>query len=218
VILAATDYLQYRFQKGQYSPRTLEAEGWFLADSSSFDKLKTVRDGDILFSQPTQSFTSWVVMYFQGGPCSHVAMLTKEGTVIEAISSGVVERPADVYFDGKHFLTIRRHREWNEELGQKLVSFQRSQIGRGYASRKVIVLGFHILIGNHWNRRLRLSIDILTVLAALWLISYRLPSLQAAILVLAALYSMAVIVIRLKSHPAPYETTVTGDYPQAPLR
>ena len=214
MILALTDYLRYLFQKGQYSPRRLKVDGWFFADSSSLDKLKIVRDGDILFSQPIHSFTSWVVMYLQGRPCSHVATLTKEGTVIEAIPTGFVERPADIYFDGKHYLAIRRHREWNEEFGQKVVSFGRSQIGCGYAWRKVITLGLHILIGNHWDWRPRISFDVLIVLAALWLISYRHASLQTAIVAIAALYAMAVFIIRLKPHQAPYERTITGHYPQ----
>jgi hypothetical protein len=161
----------------------------------------------MLLSQPINSFSSWVIMYLQGGPCSHVAMLTKEGTVIEAISAGVVERPVDVYFDGKRYLTIRRHREWNEELGQKVVSFSRSQVGCKYAWRKVIALGFHTLIGNHWNWRPGLSFDVLTILAAGWFISHRHPDWQAAILALAALYALAVLIMRSKPHRPPYEMT-----------
>ena len=94
MIFALVDYLRYRFQRGPYSPRKLEEGGWFLADKSSLNMLKAARNGDVLFSQPVNSFTSWVVMYFQGGPCSHVGMLTNEGTVIEAIAIGVIERTA----------------------------------------------------------------------------------------------------------------------------
>ena len=161
VLFAVVDYLLYRFQRGSYSPRKLEADVWFLADESSLDKLKSVRNGDVLFSQPINSFTSWVVMYFQGGPCSHVGTLTNEGTIVEAITAGVVERPASVYFDGKHYLTIRRLQQMDEESGQRVVFWMRSRIGNRYGWGKVVSLGLHILIGNHWDWRPRISFDVL---------------------------------------------------------
>jgi hypothetical protein len=218
VIFALVDYLKYRFQWGQYSPRKLEEDGWFFADKSSLDMLRAARNGDVLFSQPINSFTSWVVMYFQGGPCSHVGMLTSEGTVIEAITAGVVERSASEYFDGKHYVGIREHREWNSEMGQQLVSTARSQIGCKYNWGGVVSLGFHILIGNHWDWRPRISFDVLIFLATAWLTAYKFPSARWTILAVGVLYGAILFMVRLKPHPAPYETTITGRWPQWPIQ
>lgn len=206
MIFALVDYLWYRFQRGPYSPRRLKEASWFLADKSSLDIIRTARNGDIIFSQPTNSFPSWVVMYFQGGPCSHVGTLTKEGTVIEAITTGVVERSASVYFDGKHYLAIGRLPQWDEEIGQRAVSFMRSQIGCRYAWGKVVSLGFHILIGDHWDWRPRTSLDALILLTTAWLAAYKFPSIQWGILTVGAVYAATVFIIRLRPHPAPYDT------------
>jgi len=210
VIFALVDYVRYRFQRGPYSPQKLKEDGWFLADESSLEMIKGARDADILFSQPTNSFTSWVVMYFQGGPCSHVATLTKAGTVVEAITSGVVERSASVYFDGKHYLAIGKHRQWNEEIGQRVVSFMRSQVGCRCGWGKIVSLGFHILIGDHSDWRPRISFDVLILLATAWLAAYKFHSVQWGILTVGAVYAGTVSIIRLRPHPAPYDTAVTS--------
>jgi hypothetical protein len=217
VIFALVDYLRYRFQGGPYSPRKLEEEGWFLADESSLDAIKDARDGDVLFSQPINSFKSWVVMYFQGGPCSHVGMLTNEGTVVEAIGDGVVERPASVYFDGNHYLAVKRLRQSNDEAGHRMVSLARSQIGCKYNWGGVVSLGFHILIGNHWDWRPRISFDAFILLASAWLVAYKFPSVRWFILFVGTAYAATLFMVRLRLHPAPYETTVAGRWPQKPL-
>jgi hypothetical protein len=206
VIFALFDYLNYRFQRGLYSPRKLKEEGWFFADKSSLDILSAARNGDILFSQPINSFTSWAVMYFQGGPCSHVGMLTNEKTVIEAITAGVVERPASVYFDGKHYLAIRRHGDFNEEKGEQAVLFARSTIGCKYGWGKVVLLGLHILVGNHWDWRPRISFDVLIFLAIMWLAAYKFPSIRWLIQALGILYATIVFLARLRHSPTSYET------------
>ena len=214
MIFALVDYLRYRFQRGQYSPRKLEEDGWFFAEKSSLDMLSAARNGDLLFSQPINSFTSWVVMYFQGGPCSHVGMLTNEGTVIEAITAGHVEHPASAYFDGKHYLAIGKHREWDNETRQQTVSIARSQIGLGYGWGNLVSLGLHILIGDHRDWRPRISFDVLIFLATAWLATYKFPSLRWMILAVGILYGSMVFIFRLRPHPAPHETTITGRWPQ----
>lgn len=214
---AVVDYLSYRFQRGPYSRRKLEAEGWFLADESSLDMLGTVRNGDMLFSQPINSFMSWVVMYFQGGPGSHVGMLTDQGTIVEAVTAGVVERSASAYFDGKHYLKIGRHRQMNEDSGKKAVFFMRSHIGKKYGWGKAVSLGLHILIGNHWDWRSRITIDVLFFLATAWLVAYKVSSLRWAIPAVGILYASLVFIIRLRPHTSPIETAITGRWPQSCL-
>ncbi len=217
MIFALVDYLRYRFQRGQYAPQKLKKDGWFLADESSLTKLKAVGNGGTLFSLPVNSFTSWVVMYCQGGPPSHVAMLTKEGTVIEAITAGVVERPVSVYFDGKHYLQI-----WilplDAEGGKRMLSFARSQIGCRYGSEQVVRLGLLILLGDHHHWRPQISFDVLIFLATAWLSAYKLPPLRWVILALGVVYGLIVFIFRLRPHPAHYDITITGRRPQWPFR
>jgi hypothetical protein len=201
MLFAVSDYLRYRFEKGCYSRSRLEAQGFFLADAWSAYKLTgLVRDGDILFSQPRRAFASWIVMYFQGGPCSHVGTLTAEGTVLEAITSGVVERPVSVYFDGMHYLCIKRLRGIDDDRARKAVSWMRSQIGCRYAWGKVMALGFHILIGNHWDWRPRISLDAFIALLFLWGILYEVPRMQVAIAAIAILYAAVLLFCRWKMH------------------
>lgn len=166
MILALIDYLKYRFQKGPYSAKNLERDGWFFADESSLHRLDGVHNGDMLFCYSIGSFTSWAVMYFQGASVggSHVATLTENKTVIEAITTGVTERPASVYFDGKHFLAITPVPRGTLESEQLALHFMRGQIEKKYSFGGVARLGLNIIIGNHPDWRPRISIDVLIVL------------------------------------------------------
>ena len=53
--------------------------------------------GDMLCVFDTKNVFSWVISKVDRGPWSHTAICTGEGTVLEAITTGVCERPLDVY-------------------------------------------------------------------------------------------------------------------------
>src|SRR6185437_2690678 len=155
-------------------------------------------------------------MYFQGGPGSHVAALTDKGTVVEAITTGVTERLASVYFDGKHYVVIKRP-DWSVENGRMMIRSMRSKIGIGYGWHQVIAVGISIFFGNHWDWQPRISGDVFVSLAMLAFATYRFNALFWTIVALAGLYASVLVVTRSKPHIAPYEQTITGRWPQTHL-
>jgi hypothetical protein len=98
-----------------------------------------VRRRDLLFTFDTKSLFSKLISLVDDGPWSHTAMCTGEGTVIEAITSGVQERPLESYANHRYRVGLYRPiglRETDESL-----EFLRSQIGKPYGYSKAALAG-----------------------------------------------------------------------------
>lgn len=63
----------------------------------------SIRTGDLLFTFDTESLTSKLISFFDRGPWSHCGMCSGEGTIIEATTAGVVERPIEVYLERSNY-------------------------------------------------------------------------------------------------------------------
>jgi hypothetical protein len=96
--------------------------------------------GDLLFTFDTQSIFSKIISIIDRGPWSHCAMYTGDDTVIEALTSGVCERPIEVYADPKYRVGLYRSRTRLPEP-EKGIHFARSQIGKRYSYRKAALAG-----------------------------------------------------------------------------
>jgi hypothetical protein len=93
-------------------------------------------------------------MYVTGSLWSHVGILTSEGTVMEAITQGAVERPVSCYFDGKHYLCIKPlNSTFTDERRREIVSHGRSMLGIRYGWAQAIRLGGEIGDRRDVNRR-----------------------------------------------------------------
>jgi hypothetical protein len=198
MLFAILDYLQYRSRTGRYSARQLAAAGGFLADESSLDRLKGVRDGDIVGCHPTNWFVGWLVMYVIDYPFSHVGVLTREGTVVEATLSGTIERPAAAYFDGNHYLRIVRMQGLDDDKEKKVVAAMRKKIGGGYDLGAAIAKGLRALSGGTLHYSFKHGVDVLLTLAGLALLIRRFPVFGFwGIVALAIGYVVLVIVNRV---------------------
>jgi len=89
------------------------------------------KKGDTLFTFDTDSLFSKIISFVDKGPWSHVAMCTGEGTIIEALTSGVQERSIEVYENPKYRVGLYRFRAGVPDP-EKGVAFGRAQIGKPY--------------------------------------------------------------------------------------
>lgn len=106
-----------------------------------WDQLKlAIQKGDLLFTFDSQSFFSKLISLVDKGPWSHCAICAGDGTVIEATTSGVVERPIDSYAAPRYRLGLYRVRS---EAGDadKLIAYYRAQLGKPYSYRKALRAG-----------------------------------------------------------------------------
>ena len=87
------------------------------------------KPADLVFTFDSSSRMSRIISWVDRGPWSHSAMYSGQGTVIEATTSGCVERPIDVYKRPQFRLGLYRYRDVNPELA---VAGMRTTIGAGY--------------------------------------------------------------------------------------
>lgn len=104
-----------------------------------------VAEGDLLFTLDTSSFFSRVISRVDRGPWSHCAMCTGEETVIEAITSGVCERPLDVYADFHYRIGLYRFR-CGLPNRKHTIEISRSKMGQPYSYRKSVLAGIQKLV------------------------------------------------------------------------
>ncbi len=85
--------------------------------------------GDLVCTFDSTSRISRLISWVDRGPWSHTAMYSGQGTVIEAITSGCVERPIEVYRKPQFRLGLYRYRDVDPE---RAVARMRAGIGAGY--------------------------------------------------------------------------------------
>jgi hypothetical protein len=106
-----------------------------------------VTTGDMLCIFDTKNLFSWVISKADRGPWSHTAICTGEGTVLEAITSGVCERPLDIYATPHYRVGLYRDKSGLLNQKQKdLLEFGRSQIGKPYSYRTAVIVGIQKLL------------------------------------------------------------------------
>ena len=71
----------------------------------------TLRPADMVAAIDTKSLTSRMIARFDHGTWSHVGTYTGDGTILEAIKDGVVERDIEVYRNPRYRLGLYRHKE-----------------------------------------------------------------------------------------------------------
>lgn len=196
MIFAATDFIQYLLREGPYSEGVFHLQGAFLATPDTASILDQVRDGDGIFCHPLNAFMSWIVMYVTGGPWSHVGILTNQGTVLEAITQGFVERPATCYFDGRHYVCIKRLNATDEQR-RKVVSLGRQGVGIiKYDWLGAFRLGLVHIFGAHDGWQIRCSIDVVLLLSIFYFVARHSPLVRSVLALLAVAYIAVVFANR----------------------
>jgi hypothetical protein len=115
----------------------------------------TLRRADIIFVLDTKSLISRLIARFDHGTWGHVGTYTGDGTIVEAIKDGVVERDIEVYRNPRYRLGIYRHTNLDPKTAEDLVSFMRSQLGKRYNFRGVARLALLKVLGLQPGKGLR---------------------------------------------------------------
>lgn len=120
------------------------AAGWSFA---------SFRD-DSQISEGIAWFTRWDQLRLL--PISHVGCVAGQESVIEAVrGKGVVETPLESYFNDPHaHIFFRKPIGWTPELGRRIVSMVRTQLGARYDTS---LIKAHLAVGTffgHWISKL----------------------------------------------------------------
>jgi Permuted papain-like amidase enzyme, YaeF/YiiX, C92 family len=83
------------------------------------------------------------------GSWSHTAMYSGDGTVIEAITSGVTERSLDVYRRPGVRIGVYRMAGCSPQNADKAIKFARERVGNGYGWAQLLRKGIQMLAHVH---------------------------------------------------------------------
>ena len=106
----------------------------------------SVQRGDLLMTFNSDSFISRMIAWVDRGPWSHSALCSGNGTVFEAITQGVCERPLDVYRPENFRLGLYRL-PLSEQQREKLPSDLKGEVAYGYSYKKAMVVGWFKFAG-----------------------------------------------------------------------
>jgi hypothetical protein len=98
---------------------------------------------------------SRLIARFDHGTWSHVGTYTGDGTILEAIKDGVVERDIEVYRNPRYRLGLYRHKSMDPKSAVNLVGFMRSQLGKRYNFRAAVRLALLKVFGLQPGKGLR---------------------------------------------------------------
>ena len=99
-----------------------------------------ITEGDLLCTYDTKSFISKIISKVDRGPWSHCALYSGEGTVLESISIGVVERSLEVYNTSRYRIGLYRVK-FDVPNKKEILEFARSKIGEKYSFKKALMAG-----------------------------------------------------------------------------
>jgi Permuted papain-like amidase enzyme, YaeF/YiiX, C92 family len=109
--------------------------------------LPLLQRGDLIYTFDNKSVMSRIIRYLDQGTWSHVACYVGDGQIIEAITSGVVERGLSAYRDTRYRLGVYRFPQATADNINHMIAFQRSTVGDRYSYRKAFIAGARLLIG-----------------------------------------------------------------------
>jgi hypothetical protein len=120
-------------------------------DEAEFERrwrelISVIRDGDILLCINTESRISRFIAWFDQGVWSHTATYMGDKYVAEAITSGVVMRPLEVYHHYGYRFGVYRPNHTPDSLRQAK-EFILSTLGDRYSYKKVFQTGLRKLFG-----------------------------------------------------------------------
>jgi hypothetical protein len=113
-----------------------------------WEEMKSVlQKGDGIFTIDTASISSRIITYLDQGTWSHVATYSGNGQIIEAATSGVMERSIEAYHHPRYRLGAYRLLGATAEQIDTTIAFARTQIGGGYNYRGALRLGLRLAFG-----------------------------------------------------------------------
>src|ERR1017187_7658324 len=106
MLFAALDYWRYTQRMGRFSDKTIREDGGILATRDKLHEIETIKPGRLIFYSCTDSFQSWLIMYYTSSVWAHVTTASYDGNIIDTTTSGVIEHPLSDYLDGKSYISI----------------------------------------------------------------------------------------------------------------
>jgi hypothetical protein len=192
MLLALYDYVQYLFHKGKYSENRISTEGGKRATYERLASYKNCQAGDIFLYSTTNSFLSWLVMYYTGSVWSHVGTFVGDGVVVDATTSGVLKHPIIDYIDADSYILVRHSMGVTEEQRKKAIEFLNNAVGTSFNWRGVLRLFLRIILGKHDSYRIRYSVDFILLAIGTLFCLYSVPHAKPIILVLISSYILVV--------------------------
>ncbi len=107
----------------------------------------TLQKGDLIFTLDSTSMASKLITYLDQGAWSHVGLYAGEGRIVEAITSGVVERSIEAYHHPRYRLGAYRVDSAKPKQIETMIFFQRTQIGKPYGWTQLLRLGAQLVFG-----------------------------------------------------------------------
>jgi len=163
MIFSMIDLAKYTFQLGEYNPNRLNENGFKLATIDNFEYLQFNDCIYILTFHTRFSLFSWVIMWVTESVCSHSAMLMPGSIVFHAVSKGVIENKLEEVLDDKSYISAISIPVKKDEL-DKIMKFQKAQLGKGYNWVGAIKLGFLELFSLNGKFRIRHTIDLILII------------------------------------------------------
>ena len=106
-----------------------------------------LRRGDGIFTLDSRSFGSRVIAHLDQGTWSHSATYSGNGQIIEAVTSGVIERSIEAYNNPHYRLGVYRLPGISPEQVDRLITFSRSAVGARYNYIGALILGLRLALG-----------------------------------------------------------------------
>ena len=195
MLFAIFDYIKYRSRKGAYSDLAIRADGGQLATKDIKPSPEELKTGDCILLHTTDFLLSWMVMYYTSSVCSHVAIVSENGCVIDATLSGVIEHPLRDYLDGRSYILIRRPvKELTDEGCRNMLAFGRGSIGNGYNWFGAIRMFLKTVFGLHANFRMCYCLDFLLLISPAVAARQYYPTVGNFCAFLAVFYVLIVVV------------------------
>jgi hypothetical protein len=109
--------------------------------------LGSLQSGDMIFTLDAKSFGSRLIAYLDQSTWSHVGTYTGNGRIVEAITSGVVERSIEAYHHPRFRLGVYRPKGASASQIETMIALVRSNAGARYSYRKALFLGIKLALG-----------------------------------------------------------------------
>lgn len=195
MLFAISDYIKYKLQIGMYCMKAIEENYATAHTMNATECTNTCKTGDILLVHTTNSFLSWLVMYYTGPTIwSHVATFGSGGYIYDVTINGVIKHHVSDYIDGRSYVAVRRLSGISEEKRAEMEKYLDEIIHRKckFNWKGVVKMGLLIVLGARKSFRFRYLCDFLILIIAILLLVQGLPALFWIICSLGLLYSVVV--------------------------
>lgn len=104
------DYVNYKLRRCKYSDEELQKKSYQRGDRCP-KHTRGLKAGDTIVIHTTDSFISWLIMYYTDSHASHVCLYLQNGMVFDFVPQGARFHPITDYFNSKYWVVVCRPRD-----------------------------------------------------------------------------------------------------------